>query len=169
METFLRYIIKRHMNIHKNLRSNSRKIIDWIGRWFRIFKILKSAYDFDYSSLYILEKYQLRNIANHLSKHNLYEGVEHDVAKIRLAMKLIDIMSDDFAYLEYIGNKPHFTKTVNMNNWQRFFRYNPERKAISRLMSNDETIELAKSMIYVEKASYLYYKIRENYTRQWWD
>ena len=158
MKTYLRYVISRIMSIYRNLKINIRKFIDWIHRWLRIFKTLKSAYDFDYSSLYILEKYQLRNIANHLSKHNLYEGVENDVAKIRLAISLIDIMSDEFAHLEYVGNKPYFTKTVNINNWQRFFSYTPERKAISRLLNNDNdsTVELAKSMIYTEKAKHLY-------------
>lgn len=123
----------------------------------RLYKCIKKDNDWDWVYLMTLEKEKLINMANYFSKSRLVVGWENDVKWINYCIKLINIIiEDDFPV------RNNEDKYVNLRNVKRFYNCH-------KLTSNDMEDSYIKNMIYTLKAENLYYEIRKNYTRKWWD
>lgn len=149
------------------------KLINTIKRWFSYFKVLNKVYDFDYSGILEVEKYQIKRVRDSINKAHYYEGYERDVAYMDLAIKLLNIViKDSEAYLAkgcgYYINKEGELETlgkwvmpiyVNTKNADRFFK-------APHLLATQPA--LYREQLRMEKAWNLYYKIRKYHTRKWW-
>ena len=123
----------------------------------RLYKCIKKDNDWDWVYLMTLEKEKLINMANYFSKSRLVVGWENDVKWINYCIKLINIIiEDDFPYNKVDAHK------INFKNVKRFYNRH-------ELTNNDMEDSYIKNMIYTLKAENLYYEIRKNYTRNWWD
>lgn len=123
----------------------------------RLYKCIKKDNDWDWVYLMTLEKEKLINMANYFSKSRLVVGWENDVKWINYCIKLINIIIED----DFPDNKVGVHK-INFKNVKRFYNRH-------ELTNNDMEDSYIKNMIYTLKAENLYYEIRKNYTRNWWD
>lgn len=165
------------------IRSKVRRCINvivafWVnnfGRWFSYYKVLRTAYDFDYSSILEVEKHQMIRVRDSIIKADHYKGWEHDVSRINLALKLLDIAEDGGAILvdsELIITNNGYCQSnntwdmpiyVNTKNYKRFLPYfTPER------FTDPKVGALHESDLREQKAWYLYHKLRMYNLRRWW-
>lgn len=137
-----------------------RKIFDKIKYWFKYRfnkkhkKLIKTAaigYPFDFAYLYYLEKAKLEEMLDYFSSGKWIGQEDYDrmCFKIKIAINLLDIIiNDDIAPDVYVNNS-NFSRF--MNEQQRFL------------------LNKYPKCLRVEKAKYLYYKLRYYYTETWWD
>lgn len=123
----------------------------------RLYKCIKKDNDWDWIYLMVLEREKLKNMAEYFSKSRLVVGWENDVKWINYCIKLIDIIIDDDFPLHNSEDK-----YVNFRNIKRFYWRN-------ELSDYDMKSRYIKDIVYTLKAENLYYEIRKNYTRNWWD
>jgi hypothetical protein len=163
----------------RHFRVTTRSFFEGLGRWFSYYKVLRTAYDFDYSSILDVEKYQITRIRNHIDKHGNHVSYKEDVAKMDLALRLLDIIERDgdcqligkgFTINEegFLINDPNSkwvcTVYVNTKNAKRFLDV-----VSMRQLDNPRTAGLMQSSLYVEKAWTLYHRVKARYMRNWWD
>ena len=162
------------------LINNIRRFGENISRWFSYFPVLWKAYDFDYSSILSVERHQIERVRDSISHFRNHVNWEHDVASMNLALKLLDIIEEngeaellcdkpfrfkDDGYLELDPDaKWKMDRYVNTKNAKRF---NPRWD--SSKFDDPKTGALMKGHLRVEKAWYLYHKLREYKLRNWWD
>lgn len=95
------------MNIFKQWWWNStgKRLhkITWQGikNLFRWFPLVWKDRDYDYSYIFYTLKFKIQNTADYIEKHKRYEGYERDVERMRLCVKLIDLLQDDYYQSEY--------------------------------------------------------------------
>lgn len=150
----------------------------WInnfGRWFSYYKVLRTAYDFDYSSILDVERHQMIRVRDSIAKADKYIGWEHDVSRINLALKLLDISNDGGAVLvdssliiEDNGlcqsdNTWDMPIYVNTKNYKRFL----PNMTLERL-EDPKIGALHKDHLRQQKAWYLYHKLRMYNLKHWW-
>lgn len=137
-----------------------------LTRWLSYFKVCRNIYDFDFSGVIEVERHQLRRLRNDIIHYHHHVDWELDVARINLALKLIEIISEDCMADYSFDTKTHKCRVyVNTRNCDRYMRGFGER-----LEKSDENHrEVLKGYLYVEKAWHLYHKLRIQYMRDWWD
>lgn len=162
----------------RHYRGNIRCYINGLKRWFSYYKVLMSVYDFDYSSIIEVERKQITRVRDSVTKYHSHVNWERDVDRMNLALKLLDIIRED-GRVEFIGNNFKVREDglllidpesrwvldvyVNTRNASRFFKnWMPD-------FDDPITGPLWKDHLRVEKAWNLYYKLRTQYTRHWWD
>ena len=118
---------------------------EFIKRWLSYYKVLRRAYDFDFSSIYKVEMYQIKRVRDCIKRYKFYEGYEHDVWYMNIALSLLDI---------YLNEEEE--KYVNTKNQKRFVKYNANEG------------DFLKSELRKTKALYLYHKVRTLQTCRWW-
>lgn len=156
----------------------------WINikRWFAYYKIIRKTYDFDYSSLLEIEHYQLIKLRDCISKYQNHVNSWRDIRNMNLAISCLEIVLEDGCsysngevgffkkgpnekgFYELIPNPKHkymIPIYVNERNYKRFWKNYPIDKI--------QLKELYKDYLRIEKAWYLYNKIRKETLRQWWD
>ena len=167
---------------YKRFKDNIQKYIEGIKRWFAYFKPCMSIYDFDWSSIIEIERVQLTRVRNAICKYHSHMYWERDVERINLALKLLsiamqedtitEIMSgncwtegpDEHGFYEWISNtKYKINKYVNIRNAHRFSKMSIEH------YTDSDIKELNLEYLRVEKAWYLYHKLRKYYLRTFWD
>ena len=79
----------------RHIRGNTRAFFTGLGRWFSYFKILVNVYDFDYSSIIVVERHQITRVRDSIIKYQSHVNWERDVDHINLALKLLDIIEED--------------------------------------------------------------------------
>ena len=52
----------------KNIYHSVINFFDILKRWFSYYKILRKVYDFDYSSILMVEKYQIKRVRDSIIK-----------------------------------------------------------------------------------------------------
>lgn len=118
-----------------------RKIRNWI-----IKKLVGKKW-FEDCELLTLEKYGLQCMIDYFTKFPVkYEGEERDLERMRLCIKLIDIIIEE----------PYNCK-VNLRNMKRFTEW-----------TDTEHPEYFGDYLYLLKATNLYYELRKNWTKNWW-
>lgn len=132
--------------------SKLLRIKDFLFSWFSYFNVCRKCYDFDYSSIYLVEQHQIKRVRNSINKYRNHVNWKRDVAHMDLAIKLLDVMLYEYPEVKY----------VNIQNATRFI------PNFNKLL-NSSYFELSKQDLYVEKATSLYYKVRKQYTTSWWD
>lgn len=169
---------------YRHMRGNVRAYFEGISRWFAYRKVLMKAYDFDYASILEVERFQITRVRDCLSKYSGHVGWERDVQEMNLALKLLDIIEED-GCSERVGKPLTFERIegtelsrlvedpkeywtlpvyVNTKNSRRFWPALDPQKFEDPRAGN-----LWKDHLRVEKAWYLYHKLKMQYMRGWWD
>ena len=139
--------------------SRLRRIKDVLANLWQYCKIVKNLYDFDYSSILMVEQNQIKRVRDGIYKERIHSGWNYTVSRMDLAINLLDILLDDGSLV--VTDKWEVTKYVNTRNAKRFLTDG----AIERI--NNGYVFLLQDL-YKEKAKRLYYKVRERYTEDWW-
>lgn len=165
-----------------HIKGNIQYFFEFLGRWFSYFKILKKAYDFDYSSILEVERYQLTRVRNAITKYQNHVNWERDVYWMNIALKLLDIIEDEggvelvvkgfstepcgngfYRVVDNPDSKWVLPVYVNTSNSKRFIPIEKEK------FEDPKIGPLMKSHLREEKAWYLYHKLRTYKMRSWWD
>lgn len=166
----------------RHIRGNIRAFFTGIGRWFSYFKVLMKVYDFDYSSILVVERYQITRVRDAIIKYQSYVNWERDVQHMNLALKLLDIIEKD-GCAERIG--PGFITEPYKDGSYRLVS-DPDSKWVIPIYVNTTNSErfckipkdkfedpkfgpLMKDHLRVQKAWYLYHKLLTYHMRSWWD
>ncbi len=161
-----------------------RRFWENIGRWFSYYNVLRKTYDFDYSSILEVEYHQIKRVRDCIKYYHNHLYANRDIQKMNLALRLLEIIAED-GCSEYVGKSIEFKECeekpglytiiddpnsyytlpvyVNTRNSNRFCSYKDE------YYTNPQTGNMWKDHLRVEKAWKLYYKLREQWTRSWWD
>lgn len=164
------------------IRGKINKIRSWFhyhftkGYW-KLFKTVLQSYPFDYSYLLELEKVKIIEMADYIEKAARYEGYEKDVKYMRIAAKLIDIITEQVNLFHYNGKLEFIPLEnnkyeVNTNNLEYVCHVNVNTRNINRFFNKEEPIEyykIHKHELYIRKARYLYHKIRYYEEEKWWN
>lgn len=164
------------------LRGNIKSFFEFLGRWFSYYKVLRIAYDFDYSSIIEVERYQITRVRDAIIKYHSHVNWERDIYWVNAALKLLDIIEDEGGAelvgkgfsIEPCGNgfyrvvddpdsKWVLPVYVNTSNSKRFTPIEKEK------FEDPKIGPLMKSHLREEKAWYLYHKLRTYKMRSWWD
>lgn len=154
----------------------------WINirRWLDYYNIIRKTYDFDYSSLLAVEYHQLTRLRDCISKYQSHVNLWRDIRNMNWATSCLEIVlengcsysngeecfftkgPDERGLYELVPNPTHkwiMPIYVNTKNYKRFWKHYPE---------NSNLEELDKDYLRIEKAWYLYNKIRKEHLREWW-
>jgi hypothetical protein len=149
--------------------------------------------DRDWDDFYIFEalKHKIKNTADYTEKKQRFVGWEKEVRYMRLSVKLIDKIQDEFysaEYCDYFDMDVSFTPsknhkdsfevdtTINNDNVDKYISMYPH--AYRRLMNDKNLINFQKSshsvamgmgIIRHRKAKKLLFKILEERIENWWD
>lgn len=166
----------------RHIRGNIRKFISGLKRWFSYFKVLINVYDFDYFSILEVERHQIIRVRNNIAKYQNYEDFHRDVQRMDLALKLLDIIEENGC--SELNGPGFITKPcnnglselvpdssskwtipvyVNTTNSERFHKVSKDNFEDPRIG------DLMKDSLRIEKAWYLYNKLRLYWLRSWWD
>lgn len=155
----------------------------WINikRWLSYYKVIRKTYDFDYTSLLEIEYHQLIKLRDCISKYQNHVNAWRDLRNMNLAISCLKIVLEDGCsysngekgFLEECLDEGGFHKLVpnpahkwimpiyvNTRNYERFWKHYPK---------NSDLEDLHKDYLRIEKAWYLYNKIRKEHLREWWD
>lgn len=164
-------------------RISIKRFWNNISRWFSYYSICRKIYDFDYSSILEVERYQIERVRDSITKFHNHLNWERDVAEMNLALRLLDIVEED-GCVERCGKPIEFKKIegtnlyelvpdpteywvlpvyVNTKNSKRFSKIDPEK------FNDPKSGDLWKDRLRVEKAWYLYNKLKYQYLFGWWD
>lgn len=155
-----------------------------IGRWLSYYPICRKIYDFDYDSILAVERHQIERVRDSIIYYHNHLNWERDVAEMNLALHLLGIVEED-GCSERVGKPMEFEQCedneelyrlvpdpdkywtlpvyVNTRNSKRFSKMDPER------YDDPKCGNLWKDHLRVQKAWYLYNKLRHQYLQGWWD
>lgn len=153
-----------------------------LRRWFSYYKVIRKTYDFDYSSLLEVELHQLIKLRDCISKYQNHVNAWRDIRDMNLAISCLQIViedgcaysnkekcffvkgPDENGYYNLVKNPNHvwiMPIYVNTKNAERFWKYYNKCSNINNAIQEDH--------LRIEKAWYLYNKIRKERLRNWWD
>lgn len=159
-----------------------RRFFEFLSIWFSYFKVCKKVFDFDYSGILEVERNQIERTKRTITKFHNHLDWERDVQRMNLALKLLSIAMEEDSIAEQVSGhhwtegpdehglyewksdaKYETTKYVNIRNAYRFSKMPMECYTDSNIRG------LNLDHLRVEKAWYLYHKLRTYCLRQWWD
>lgn len=165
-----------------HIRRNIQRFFTELHQWFCYYKVVTNIYDFDFSSIVEVERYQIKRVRDTIAKYHSHVNWERDVRYIDLALKLLSIaMEEDSIVKQTSGHhwtegpdehglyewksdaKYEATKYVNIRNAHRF------SKMPMKYYTDSDIRGLHLDHLRVEKAWYLYHKLRTHHMREWWD
>ncbi len=127
-------------------------------------KLIKKAskfFPFDYAYVLYLEKEALTRMYEYFKVSRIAVGNEIVERDINLALKLLDIILEiDTARTYGEDTVWSMTKYVNIRNLHRF---------CDKSDNLDYTIPCLRDSLRIEKAWYLYHRLRYNRMKTWWD
>ncbi len=125
-------------------------------------KLIKEAMKFcpfDYGFVLSLEKQALIRMYEYFKVSRIAEGNEVIEKDLKLALKLLDIILEiDSSYHHDLNTDGYIDRYINIRNWRRFL---PK--------STNLNLPIIKNYLRIEKAWYLYNKLRFERMRTWWD
>ncbi len=125
-------------------------------------KLIKEAMKFcpfDYGFVLSLEKQALIRMYEYFKVSRIAEGNEVIEKDLKLALKLLDIILEiDSSYHHDLNTDGYIDRYINIRNWRRFL---PK--------STNLNLPIIKDYLRIEKAWYLYNKLRFERMRTWWD
>lgn len=150
--------------------------------WFSYFKVCRKVYDFDYSGILEVERHQIERTRDSITHFQSHLNWKRDVERMNLALKLLSIaMEEDNISEQVSGNhwtegpderglyewksdaKYEATKYVNIKNAYRFSKMPKEHYTDSDIKG------LNLDHLRVDKAWYLYNKLKYYWERSFWD
>lgn len=75
--------------LHKTIINGVKNLIKW-------FPVIWKDRDFDHCYIFDILRFKIKNMADQIEKNDGYVGCEKDVQKMRLCIKLIDLVNNDF-------------------------------------------------------------------------
>lgn len=172
------------VNLEK-LRNLWYKITDldvklfWINirRWLSYYKVIRNTYDFDYTSLLEIELHQLTKLRDCITKYQTHVHAWHNIKTMNLAISCLNIVLEGgcsfsnkvrpfiekelpnglVSLLPNPEYKYYMPVYVNTRNAKRFVEY------------KGSTDALYQDNLRIQKAWYLYNKIKYYYLFSWWD
>lgn len=138
-----------------------KKLVIDIKRWLKYWKVIRNTYDFDYESILEVEKHQLTQLRNCIAKFKSSMSWKDDDRRMKLALKLLNIALEQDNFLLFNNSGYKLNVYVNTKNYSRFIKYSENFKNIDS--------DLFKDTLRVEKAWYLYNKLRYYWLKSWWD
>ena len=79
----------------KNIYHSIINFFDILKRWFSYYKILRKVYDFDYSSILMVEKYQIKRVRDSIIKCQHHVDWKQDVRWMNITIKLLEIVEEN--------------------------------------------------------------------------
>ena len=76
-------------------KSQIRRLKEFLSSWFSYFPVLYRAYDFDYTSILVVERHQISRVRDCIAKYHSHLNWDKDVRNMNLALKLLDIIEED--------------------------------------------------------------------------
>lgn len=166
----------------------SRRIKN-LWRWFPII-----WYDKDYDDHFIFEvlKFKIKNTADYTEQRQWFVGYEHEVARMRLCVKLIECVQEEWYGMEYFDHyktkfnfvptedkdkngDPYYTihSEIIEDNLDSYFKKYPltYKRVIAKLGSNSDRSQIA---LYIgkenhERAKRLLFNILNKHIENWWE
>lgn len=133
-------------------------MLENLTRWINYYPILNKIYDFDYSSVLEVEKYQLQRLCNYIEKYGIHLNKQCDINHIKTMIKILDlILTDDWWDIK---DKKYILPYTNLKNGNRFVKYFDELDNSSGIWS---------VQVRQEKLWNLYNKMHQQYLRNFWD
>lgn len=158
---------------------NSRSFISSISVILHWIPVLYKDRDWDWYFLLKIERTKIRQMEKYFRESGIAEGDENDAKWLHICDKLLSIMMDEDTALKYEENrvetkdslglpyyKDYLIKHINERNTYRFF--DEEMMKFLNVPKYD-TKNIFLNDLRIEKAKHLYYKIRENFTFNWWN
>lgn len=160
----------------RNIRLGVNNLISW-------FPIIWRDRNYDNSYIYTILSEKLKRQAEHIDNEKWYVGYETDVRRIRLCVKLIDKINDDFYSCEYIdyykssfdfvpAEKEGYSelKTTEISeNFDEYFKKYP--LIYNRVKNNSDSKKLIAMKIAEtnqNRARKLLFKTLEENIERWW-
>lgn len=152
------------------LRRLEYGLLDRLHNLWRWFPIIWNDQDWDFHFTFEILKFKLTNVANRLESNNRYEGVERDVERIRLCIKLIDLVQTDHYQMQayefstdsnieaYLDSHKSTTIKVLTNKKHRVYP-NDNRNAVAM------NVGIYKH----QQAKKILFSILERYIEYWWE
>ena len=151
-----------------------------IRRWVSYYNVIRKTDDFDYSSLLEVELHQLTKLRDCISKYQSHIDSWRDIRHMNWAIACLKIMLENGC--SYSNGEKGFFEEVENSGFYRLIP-NPNHKWIMPIYVNTKNYErfwknypassdledLNKDILRVEKAWYLYNKIRKEHLREFWD
>lgn len=169
-------------DIKYKLKDIKYKIIYFfinLRRWFSYCKVLFNVYDFDYSSILEVEKYQITRVRDAVIKFQNHLYWERDIRYMNLALKLLDIISGEDDSCEWVSggfifggpNEDGFSAVKDETVWEETKYVNIRNAKRFEDVSEDLYVSspIYKNSLRQEKAWQLYHKLRVYIMRSWWD
>jgi len=147
--------------------------------WHLLGTVLKS-YPWQETYLLELERAKLIEMANYIEKYKRFVGWEYVVRDIRICVTLIHIMLEEELYYHYNGNllfEPSEEyegdyEVKHTDDFEYVCDIKVNTKNANRFFDNEKAREYAVEHpheLYIQKAMYLYHKIRYERENEWWD
>ena len=158
---------------------NSRSFISSISVILHWIPILYKDRDWDWYFLLKIERTKIRQMEKYFRESSIAEQDKNNAKWLHVCDKLLSIMMDEDTALKYedtpretksILDFPHrnyLDRYINTKNANRFFDEDEMGWLNKYKEGNSHSIYL--NNLRISKAKYLYYKIRENFTFNWWN
>lgn len=146
-----------------------RKLSKEIKKWIKFLKKDCNDQNWDWAFIIRMEIEKLTQVADFLEKHGSHVNAKHDASRIRLAIRLATIaMHEETEEISYVNfrNVHRFTNEEQGRILTEWYTIKDKLKAFNCTV---DCKEIAEHDLRVEKAWYLYNKLRYIYLRTWWD
>jgi hypothetical protein len=87
--------------IYIEIRYFFRQLFTGVKNLWRWFPIIWNDRDWDDAFIFYVLKFKLKNTAEHLEDKQYFVGYEHEVSRIRMCIKLINLIQEEYYELEY--------------------------------------------------------------------
>ena len=170
------YVKDKCLTIKSWLRHHLTK------RFYNLLITCLHTYPWDYGYMYDLEEAKLKEMIDYHSKSHIVceESRQQILRTMKLALRMLEIIKNETECFSYDG-EIKFTEieekdengeplyTLNSNEWEYKCLVNVNKRNYKRFNVSELTVNLHPHELYVEKARYLYHKIRYYYEQHWWD
>ena len=159
-----------------------KRFFEVLGIWFSYLKICRKVYDFDFTGILEVERHQIERTRDAITHFQSHVNWERDVRHMNLTLKLLSIaMEEDDSYERVSGDSwfeedpknPNLciwesnivyksTKYINTRNSKRFSKADYDKYP-------EDSRPLFLDSLRVQKAWYLYNKLKYYWEKSWWD
>ena len=155
---------------------NSRSFISSISVILHWIPVLYKDRDWDWYFLLKIERTKIRQMEKYFRESSIAEGDENNAKWLHVCDKLLSIMMDEDTALKYedtpretIGflHGNYLDRYINAKNANRFF--DEVEMGWFSTFREGNSYNAYFNNLRVSKAKHLYYKIRENFTFNWWN
>lgn len=160
----------------KAIKRKYYRIKEFLQAWFSYIPVLWKCYDFDYSSILLVQQHQTKRVCDCIEKCGMHYHKDRDIRHMKLVVRLIDkylndnivdctqnVNLGDIKKFISTGDKWECSRYVNTKNYKRFMYRDPMQEKTRDLQ------EITKGDLYQRKVWHLIHLINEYFQEQWWD